>query len=155
VHFVTGAGRGIGATIAGWLAEGGARLVICSRTAEELAAVAAGLRERFGADVVARVCDVVDPTAVTALVGETIDRFGRIDVAVANAAVLGPVGALVDVDIERWRQALDVNVMGTANVIRAVAGPMTAQGHGRILTLAGAGIGGPHPAERVSAYTTS
>jgi 3-oxoacyl-[acyl-carrier protein] reductase len=155
VHLVTGAGRGIGATIAGWLADGGADLVICSRTADELAVVAAGLRERFGADVVARVCDVVDPAAVAALLAEAMDRFGRVDVAVANAAILGPVGALVDVDLERWRHALDVNVVGTANVIRAVAGPMTAQGHGRILTIAGAGIGGPRPAARVSAYTTS
>jgi 3-oxoacyl-[acyl-carrier protein] reductase len=128
---------------------------MCSRTVEELTAVAAGLRERFGTDVIARVCDVADGAAVVGLVAEAMDTFGRVDVAVANAAVLGPVGALLDVDMKRWRHALDVNVVGTANVIKAVAGPMMAQGHGRILTLAGAGIGGPRPAERVSAYTAS
>jgi 3-oxoacyl-[acyl-carrier protein] reductase len=155
VCLVTGAGRGIGATIATWFAEMGANVAICSRSSDELADVEARLRAGNGSDVLARQCDVGDHAQVDDLVGAVLARFGRIDVAVANAAMLGPVGPITSVDLVDWRRVFDVNVVGTAAVLRRVAPPMVGQGRGRVLTLAGGGVGGPQPAERVSAYVAS
>ena len=89
--------------MAEWFAAGGARLVICSRTGEQLAPVAQELRDRFGVPVVADVCDISDPDQVDALVATATETFGGIDVAVANAAILGPVGPLVGTTPARWR----------------------------------------------------
>src|SRR5262249_6825415 len=74
---------------------------------------------------------------------------------VANAAVLGPVGAIHNVTASEWAETLRINVVGTAAVVRAVVPSMTTRGFGRIVTLSGAGVGGPQPADHVSAYVAS
>src|SRR6202008_908534 len=90
VAIVTGAGRGLGAEISRWLAAAGTSLALCSRSLDEVTALAAELATT-GADVLAEACDVADATAVAEFVRHTERRFGRIDVAVANAGILGPV----------------------------------------------------------------
>jgi 3-oxoacyl-[acyl-carrier protein] reductase len=88
-------------------------------------------------------------------VQRAVQRFGRLDVAVANAAILGPVGAIDRIDAREWSNTLAVNVGGTAAVVRAVLPTMMAQGAGRILTMSGGGVGGPHLPSRLSAYVAS
>src|SRR5690606_11349368 len=83
------------------------------------------------------------------------DELGRIDIAVANAAVLGPVGPVADTSASAWANAIDINVCGTANVVRSVLPAMAGAGHGRIVTLSGGGVGGPNVADRVGAYVAS
>src|SRR5438552_62909 len=77
VAIVTGASRGIGAAVARALAEAGVRLGLASRSGDDL-----GLD-----DAVAQPCDVRDPAQVDALVSSTVERFGRLDILVANAGV--------------------------------------------------------------------
>src|SRR5690242_9138352 len=84
VAIVTGAGRGIGAAIARTYAEAGADLVIASRTKEQLDTVAKDI-EAVGRRAVVIPCDVNDNAAVEALVAQTLDAFGSIDVVVNNA----------------------------------------------------------------------
>src|SRR5439155_20381287 len=77
VAIVTGASRGIGAAVARALAEAGVRLGLASRSGDDL-----------GVDgAVAQPCDVRDPAQVDALVSSTVERFGRLDILVANAGV--------------------------------------------------------------------
>ncbi len=154
VALVTGAGRGIGREMAGWFAEAGASLVVCARTTDGIRALATELEQR-GTRVLAAPCDVSRPGEVEHLVQSALDRFGRIDVAVANAAVLGPVGPIADVDPLQIAHTLAVNVAGVAALVHSVVGPMTAQGFGRILTMSGGGVGGPNLPARVSAYVAS
>jgi NAD(P)-dependent dehydrogenase (short-subunit alcohol dehydrogenase family) len=154
VALVAGAGRGIGRHIAGWLSDAGADLVVCARTADDVEALALEIEGR-GGRVLAEACDVTDHAAVAGLVQRAVQHFGRLDVAVANAAILGPVGAIDRVDALEWSNTLAVNVGGAAAVVRAVVPTMMAQGAGRILTMSGGGVGGPHLPSRLSAYVAS
>jgi 3-oxoacyl-[acyl-carrier protein] reductase len=83
VAIVTGASGGIGAAVARQLSEAGVKLGLASRTGDDL-----GL-----ADAVALPCDVRDPDQLDALTEATVDRFGRLDIPVANAGV-GAYGLL-------------------------------------------------------------
>jgi NAD(P)-dependent dehydrogenase (short-subunit alcohol dehydrogenase family) len=104
VAVVTGAGRGIGAGLAVHLAGSGFRLGLCARHAPAVPP---------GWEAVAAAVDVADATALDGLADAVVARFGRIDVWVNSAGVLGPVGALADVapgDLERH---VATNVLGT------------------------------------------
>jgi 3-oxoacyl-[acyl-carrier protein] reductase len=140
--------------MAGWIGAAGGDVVICSRDGDDVAATVAEL-QGSGYSVLGRACDVSRADDVEALVAMGYAAFGRIDVAIANAAVLGPVGVLEQTDAAAWQRTLDVNVVGVANVARAVVPIMRRRGWGRVLTLSGGGLGGPRPAERTSAYVAS
>jgi NAD(P)-dependent dehydrogenase (short-subunit alcohol dehydrogenase family) len=155
VAIVTGAGRGIGRTIAEWLAAEGADLVLVSRTVAEVDELASRLVAVHGVRALGRAVDVARPHDVATAIDEAVAVLGPISVAIANAAILGPVGVLAATDPARWTHTLEVNVAGTANVVRCVVPSMIERGHGRIVTLSGGGVGGPRPAERVSAYVAS
>ena len=105
VALVTGAGRGIGAAMAGWLADEGADLVLLARSATELEQVATDARARGGVSVLVCPGDVTRPEDVAVAVEAASSEFGRVDIAVANAAVLGPVGPVTAVD-PRWTDTL-------------------------------------------------
>src|SRR5437588_7843300 len=108
VAVVTGASRGIGAAVARALAEEGVRLGLASRSGDDL-----GLE-----DVVAQPCDVREPAQVDALVGATVERFGRLDILVANAGV-GAYGPFLELRPEYLEEIIDVNVKGTLYAVRA------------------------------------
>jgi NADP-dependent 3-hydroxy acid dehydrogenase YdfG len=122
---VTGASRGIGAAVARALADHGVRLGLASRSGDDL-----GLR-----DVVAQPCDVRDPGQVDALVGATVERFGGLDILVANAGV-GAYGPFLDLRAEHLEEMIDVNVKGTLYAVRAALPHLLASGAGDIVTLA-------------------
>jgi 3-oxoacyl-[acyl-carrier protein] reductase len=151
VALVTGAGRGLGREFARWLAAAGAHVVACARTQSDLDALA----EELGPEAMTEPCDVADAASVHALVERALARFGRVDIAIANAAILGPVGGIDAVEPAAWAQTLQVNVAGTAAVARAVIPHMRRAGFGRIVTMSGAGAGGPNLPDRVSAYVAS
>ncbi len=121
---ITGASRGIGAAVARMLHDRGANLGLASRSGDDL-----GLDR-----VVARPCDVRDLDALVGLCDATAERFGGIDIVVANAGV-GAYGPFVDLSREHLDEMLDVNLKGTVYTIRAALPHML--GHeGDIVTLA-------------------
>jgi NADP-dependent 3-hydroxy acid dehydrogenase YdfG len=122
---VTGASRGIGAAVARALAEHGVRLGLASRSGDDL-----GLD-----DVVAGPCDVRDPEQVDAIVAETVERFGGLDILVANAGV-GAYGPFLELRPEHLEEMIDVNVKGTLYAVRAALPHLLANGGGDIVTLA-------------------
>lgn len=115
VVFITGAGSGIGAGTARALAARGARLVLCD--VDE-----AGLRETVGSigeeRALGQVADVRDLEAVQDVVRAGTDRFGGIDVVVANAGI-GSFGSVLNVDPEAFERVLDVNLLGVFHTVRA------------------------------------
>ena len=124
---VTGASRGIGADLAALLLEDGANVVLAART---LPALPDG-----GARSVALQGDVCEDTDVARMVAAAEERFGRLDVVVNNAAVLTQPARIVDTPPETWRHVLDVNVVGTANVIRYAVPALQRAGGGIVINL--------------------
>src|SRR5690242_9834231 len=100
VVLITGANSGLGAAMAGRLAERGARLALAARRADELEALAAHLRTA-GADVLTLSGDVRDAVFVERMVRETVERWGQLDVLIANAG-LGYRAPIAEGDPARW-----------------------------------------------------
>jgi NADP-dependent 3-hydroxy acid dehydrogenase YdfG len=125
VALVTGASRGIGAAAARALAAEGVSLALASRSGDDL-----GLP-----DAVARPCDVRTPTDLEAIVSDAVERFGRLDIVVANAGV-GAYGPFLDLPPEQLEEMIDVNVKGTLYVARAALPHLIASGEGDFVTLA-------------------
>lgn len=116
VVLITGGGQGIGAAAALRFATEGASVVIAGRTAATLARAVAGAPE--GATIEAQVADVGDEAAATSAVDETVDRFGRLDILVNNAAVYSP-GTVDRLDTTAWRAAVATNLDGVFFASRA------------------------------------
>jgi len=100
-------------------------------------------------------CDVSIPADVQKLVEQAQAAFGRVDILVNNAGTYGPIGPLDECDVDEWRRAIEVNLLGTVYASRAVLPFLRQQRWGRIVNLAGAGIGGPSVTPRISAYAAS
>jgi len=122
---VTGASRGIGRAAAQMLAAAGVGLGLASRSGDDL-----GLE-----DVVARPCDVRNPAELEAIVGETVDRFGRLDILVANAGV-GAYGPFLELSPEHLEEMIDVNVKGTLYAVRAALPHLLESGEADLVTIA-------------------
>jgi NAD(P)-dependent dehydrogenase (short-subunit alcohol dehydrogenase family) len=125
IALITGASRGIGAAVAHALAERGVRLALASRSGADL-----------GIDgALARPCDVRRPDDLEALAAEAADRFGGIDILVANAGV-GAYGPFLELPPEQLEEMIDVNVKGTLYAVRATLPYLVRSGEADILTLA-------------------
>ena len=125
VALVTGASGGIGAAVARGLHAAGASLGLLSRSGDDL-----GLERALGL-----VCDVRDRTAVGVAADEVVERFGRLDVVVANAGV-GAYRSFVDLDPERLEAMIDVNLKGTIYTAAATVPHLIAAGEGDFVSLA-------------------
>lgn len=134
VALVAGSSRGLGRAVAEALAREGARLVLCARRDGPLQETAGALREAWGSEVLARPADVTSESEVKALVDAALERFGRLDILVANAG--GPPSTrFLDTDPALWRQGLDLNLLSTILLCRAVVPPMQQNRWGRIVAI--------------------
>jgi NAD(P)-dependent dehydrogenase (short-subunit alcohol dehydrogenase family) len=138
---VTGGSRGIGRAIAARFAAEGADVAICSRDADEIAAVAESLTTSHPGEAVGVECDVRDRDAVEALVETTVDEFGGLDVLVANAGGSFMAG-FDDISPNGWESVVDVNLDGTVACAQAASDHLK-DGGGSLVTMASvAGLNG-------------
>jgi 3-oxoacyl-[acyl-carrier protein] reductase len=152
VALITGAGRGIGEAIALEFGRLGARLVVASRTESQLLDLAERCRD-LGSRCEVCATDVSRPGHVERLAAFCRTRFGRIDVVVNAAAVLGPIGPFVETDPDDWEATLRTNLVGTVNVCRTALSDMVSARTGTIINLSGGGATSPLP--NLSAYAVS
>jgi len=147
---VTGASRGIGASIAAALAAEGAKISLVGRDAERLAQVAAQLG---GAEhAIPIVADVTDAAAVGEAFAAARRQFGPVQILVNNAGQAA-AAKFTDTDEALWNRILGVNLTGTYLCTRAAVPDMLQAGFGRIVNIAS--IAGLRGAAYISAYATS
>jgi NADP-dependent 3-hydroxy acid dehydrogenase YdfG len=129
VFLITGASSGIGEATARRAAEAGYRVVLAARSADRLTALASEL----GGDERALVapCDVTEWDQQEAMVSAALDRFGRLDVAFANAG-FGAARGFLNESPEQWRAMVLTNVYGAALTIRATM-PALRESRGHLL----------------------
>lgn len=126
---VTGGGSGIGRQMADALAELGADIVVCARKVERCAEAAEEIATANGVRALGLRCDVSSKDEVEALVAQTVERLGRIDVVVNNAGASWGAPA-VDHPIEAWNKVIGVNLTGTFLLSQAAGRHMIERGEG-------------------------
>jgi 3-oxoacyl-[acyl-carrier protein] reductase len=133
VAIITGASSGIGAATARRFARAGAALVLSDYApdAHDIGAVIKDITA-IGGKVEVLNLDVRDTAAVNRLVDLAITSFGKLDIAIANAAIarIAPFGNMSEADFET---TLDVDLTGVWRLFRAAVGPMAANGSGRVV----------------------
>ena len=157
VAIVTGGGRGIGAATAALLAADGARVVLASRTVDELAATRERIAARAGAErVLAVPTDVAQETAVEKLFEKTIERFGDFHILVNNAGLFVG-GDFAELDVEDWDRVQAVNVRGAFLSSREAFRRWRALGHGGAIVNMSSlgGLRGTQKFPGFTAYTVS
>ena len=143
VALVTAASKGLGLASARALAGEGARVVICARGREALAGAASSIADS-GGDVHAIVSDVTDPVEPARLVAETVDRYGSLDILVANAGG-PPPGRALEVEDDAIAAAVNANLTTSVRLVRESVPHMRAAGWGRICCITSSSVKQPIP----------
>ena len=152
VAIITGASRGIGEAIALAFSQAGAAVVLTSRKLENVAPVAEKIQAAGGQAVALQAHAGVQANAES-VVQQTIDKFGRVDVAVNNAGTNPHFGPILTAEESQWDKIFEVNVKGYFFLIKAVAPVMKRQGGGKIINLAS--VAGLNPSPMMGVYSTS
>ncbi|HEV8455363.1 MAG TPA: SDR family oxidoreductase [Gemmatimonadales bacterium] len=152
---ITGSSQGFGFAVARAFLDEGAQVMLCARNADRLRRAQQKLAELAGDEsrVLATPADVSVPGEVQRLVEATVAGFGGLDILVSNAGVHGPKGPVQEVSWEEWRQALEINLLGTVLLCRAALAHFLRRNYGKILLLSGGGATKPMP--YLSAYAAS
>ncbi len=126
---VTGGGTGIGAACAKELANAGCHVVVTGRHRETLEPIATSIQGT------ALTCDVSDPDQVQSMFSKAREITGKVDVLVNNAGIPGPIAPITEVDLEQWRNCIDINLFGALYCLQAAARIMTEQQSGSIINM--------------------
>ncbi len=135
VAVVSGAGAGIGRSIATHLAAAGAKVVLADIVSERVTDVVAAI-SAAGGDAVGLMADASTNDGVGAMLEKATETFGRLDILVNNAGVPDHWRTLVEVSDELWQRNIDVNLSGPFRACRAAVRIMLKQGKGVIINLA-------------------
>ena len=137
VAIVTGGTRGIGRAVAGGLAAAGATVVVASRKADACARTEAELRSE-GGEALGVPTHMGDMDAVEALVATTIERYGRLDIVINNAAnaLTSPIG---DITTAAWEKSFSVNLQGPVFLAKAALPHLTASPAATVLNVISVG----------------
>lgn len=153
IVLITGGSLGIGKCVAKKFAMNNARVIICSRNQQDLDDAAAEISAVGSCEGMA--VDVSRPDKVRQLINYVRKKHGRLDVLINCAGIYGPIGPLETTDAVLWEQTIKINLIGTVNCIRHAIPVMKRQGSGKIINMAGGGVGGTNIQPNFSAYIAS
>ncbi|MHB8626892.1 MAG: glucose 1-dehydrogenase [Aggregatilineales bacterium] len=135
VAIVSGASRGIGEAIARLYAQAGAKVALASRKLDGLNAVADSIWAA-GGEALPVAAHMGEPDSIRALVEQTLETFGGVDIVVNNAATNPHFGPLLSSEESMWDKTLDVNLRGYFRLIRAVVPHFEKRGGGKVINIA-------------------
>jgi NAD(P)-dependent dehydrogenase (short-subunit alcohol dehydrogenase family) len=152
---ITGASQGLGVAIARAFLAAGADVFLCARDAGRLEESRAALSREFGAKrrIIVSRADVSVEADVATVARAALDAFPDLTVLVNNAGVYGPMGPIERVDWREWVKALEVNLLGSVLMCRALVPHFRARAYGKIIQMSGGGATNPLP--NLSAYAAS
>ena len=153
VAIVTGGSRGIGKAIAERFAQEGCNLMLASRTKSELEKTAESIKKQFSVNISSYQTDIGNENEVASMVQKTIAEFGKIDILINNAAIVGPTGEISQINGREFFNTLKNNIGGTVFCTKAVIPHMKSQKRGCIINLSGGG--GLYPLPYYDAYSAS
>ncbi len=142
---VTGASTGLGLASARALAAEGVRVALVSRSAEKLATAAATV----DGDPVAVTADLADDGSIDAMLEEVVAALGHVDILVANAGG-PPPGTFASTDLDRYPDALQLNLLAHVRMCRALIPPMQERRWGRVVAITSATVREPSPSLMLS-----
>jgi NAD(P)-dependent dehydrogenase (short-subunit alcohol dehydrogenase family) len=149
VAIITGASRGIGEAIAHTYAAAGAKVVLASRKIDGLTTVAEAIKAA-GGEATPITAHMGEPDSAAALVSQTVDRYGGLDIIVNNAATNPHFGPLLSSEESMWDKTIDVNLRGYFRLIRESVPKMMARGGGKVINLAS--VAGIEPSPGMALY---
>jgi NAD(P)-dependent dehydrogenase (short-subunit alcohol dehydrogenase family) len=132
VALVTGASRGLGRAIALELARAGAHVIALARTQGALEELDDAVRAA-GSEATLVPCDLKDFDALDRLGGAIFERWGRLDILIANAGILGPLTPLAHIAPKQWQEVFAVNVTANWRLIRSLDLPLRRAEAGRVI----------------------
>jgi len=149
IALITGGSRGIGKAIALGFSEAGAKVIVAARTQNLLEEVLAEMRAK-GGDGLAVLCDLKNDQDILSLIKKTVDRYGRLDVLVNNAATSPFLKKSEEVTSEEWEQVIRINLTAPFLLCREASKVMIQNNWGRIINIAS--VGGLIALPRLVAY---
>jgi NAD(P)-dependent dehydrogenase (short-subunit alcohol dehydrogenase family) len=149
VALVTGASKGIGRSIAATLAASGAKVMLSSRKQDALDEAAAGM----DGEVATFAANAGDPDEAEACVAATVDRFGKVDVLVNNAATNPYMGPAIDIDLARYDKTFQVNLRGPLVWTQLAHRASMAEHGGSVINIAS--VGGLSVEPSIGVYNTT
>lgn len=155
VAVITGANQGLGLEIAKHYLAAGADVVLCARDGQKLKSTCEGLRSEKDERqrIALHAADVSKEEDARRVVTLALETFGHVDILVNNAGVYGPKGAIEEVNWQDWVHAIEINLMGSVLMCRALIPHFKKRRRGKIVQLSGGGATKPLP--RMSAYAVS
>lgn len=152
IAIVTGGSGGIGKVVVSALAKAGCRVTAVSVSLPELN-ILKGELQKVGFQIDTETADVSDYAQVQKVVSAIIKKFNAIDILINAAGVYGPIGLFSGNDIKKWSDAIQINLVGTANCTHAVLPVMMSNKAGKIINFSGGGAVNNFP--NFSSYATS
>jgi len=135
VAIVTGGGRGIGVEYSKVLAAEGAKVAVTDIVDTE---TTVNIIKQAGGDAIGIHCDVTDLDNIKAMVAETVEVYGRLDILVNNAALFADLkqGSFLDIDEAEWDRVMQINTRGVFSCSKAAVPEMKKNGYGKIVNIA-------------------
>ncbi len=133
VAIVTGGSKGLGRAMALGLGEGGAKVVVTSRTVPLIEETADEIIKK-GGEAIAVPVDVKNPQSIEMMVAQVMDHYGRVDILINNAGI-APMKRTIDTDIEDWNDVMNTNLKSAFLASKAVAKSMLKERKGKIINI--------------------
>ena len=141
---VTGASKGIGASVAMRLAAEGAHVILAARNVGKLETVDDAIQALGGTATIVP-ADVADPMVPNALAEQIAARWGKLDGLVANAGLLGALSPVDHLDDEEWQRVFNINLHANYRLMHALCPLLRESGTGRVVTVSSGAVTNPRP----------